>query len=1167
MSGSTLESAAGCTAAPAPSRGQNPEAGLADLDAVLFDLDGVLTDTASLHEVAWTETFSELFEQVAATSGEELRPEPFTGTDYRRLVDGEPRLDGVRHVLADRNITLPGGSPTDEAGLHSAWALATKKDDRFASLLAERGPQVFPSASGLLGRLRAAGIGVGVVSASRHCTAVLAATGLAPLVDVVVDGQVAAAMRLAGKPDAATYLEAARRLGVNPERAAVVEDAVAGVSAGRAGGFRLVVGVDHHRSPETLRSAGADLVVTDIGALELVGPGPLADGWHLTYRPTVDAAEAMRETLLTLGNGYVGTRGAATWATDDGVHYPGTYLAGLYNRLASEVDGRNVERESIVNAPNWLVLTFSADGGPYLGEPGVEVSGEELRLDVRAGVLRRRYQVTDPAGRRSSVTERRLVSMADAHLAAIEVEVVAENWSGNLRVRSGIDASGCADQTTEARLLSHCHLRIERSGGDDASAVWLAARTTQSDVLVAEAARTHLDGTAGEVELCRGPHDVTHEHRVLLSAGARCHVEKIVAIYTSRDRAISEPLAAACQAAAEAPGFAGLYDAHVAAWGRLWATARTEIGASGRPAGVVNLHLFHLLQVASPHVADLDCGLGARGLHGEGYEGHVFWDEAFAIRMLDLRLPATSRALLSYRDRRLPAARRLARLSGDVGARYPWQSAADGADVTPSVLYNPRSGRWMADRSAAQRHVGLAVAYQHVRHLEATGDRDFEEDAAAVVFEVARHFAHLASYDPGLGRFRIRGVMGPDEFHDGYPGSEDLGVDDNAYTNVATAWLLARALELAERFSRAGRLDLPRSLGIDEAELELFDEVSRQLHVPFHDGVVSQFAGYEHLAPIDLHAYRARYGNVGRLDLILEAEGDTVCRYQVAKQADTLMLFYLFSLTELRETFGRLGYKLSDRCVRRTIGYYSARTTHGSTLSRVVHAWVGARSDRRDSWRHLTEALAADMADTQGGTTKEGVHLGAMAGTIDILQRCYTGLETRGGTLAFDPALPAEIEHLCLSLSYRGHRLDVRVDHDEISVASAGCDAPPIRLLVAGEQLTLHPGRGIRHSLRKAAARQDGPAGTDTGRAADQGDTSAPQRRTPGARPFTTRTPPHTKKEQPMATTTDPVCGMSIEESAAAGNTTHEGTIYYFCSPACQQRFEADPAKYVSGDR
>ena len=251
----------------------HPEVSLDHTDAWVFDLDGVLTDTASLHERVWTELFCGLF---AHQAGQGALPasRSFTGADYHRLVDGESRMDGIRNVLADREITLPQGHPDDLAGNTSIWALANDKDARYLALLATVGPRPFASSVDLLRRLRNAGVGVAIVSASRHCAHVLDVAGLNPLVDVRVDGETAEVLRLPGKPDPAMFVEAARRLGVDPSRAAVVEDALAGVEAGRRGTFAVVVGVDRTNQANALREHGADVVVKDLGNIILVGSGP-----------------------------------------------------------------------------------------------------------------------------------------------------------------------------------------------------------------------------------------------------------------------------------------------------------------------------------------------------------------------------------------------------------------------------------------------------------------------------------------------------------------------------------------------------------------------------------------------------------------------------------------------------------------------------------------------------------------------------------------------------------------------------------------------------------------------------------------------------------------------------------------------------------------------------
>jgi trehalose/maltose hydrolase-like predicted phosphorylase len=212
------------------------------------------------------------------------------------------------------------------------------------------------------------------------------------------------------------------------------------------------------------------------------------------------------------------------------------------------------------------------------------------------------------------------------------------------------------------------------------------------------------------------------------------------------------------------------------------------------------------------------------------------------------------------------------------------------------------------------------------------------------------------------------------------------------------------------------------------------------------DGVISQFEGYEALREFDWDAYRTRYGNIQRLDLILEAENDTPNRYKLSKQADVLMLFYLFSAEELRALFERLGYPLEPSAIPRNVDYYDDRTSHGSTLCRVVHSWVLARSDRARSMSYFAEALQSDVSDIQQGTTREGVHLGAMAGTVDLVQRVSTGIEVTGDMLRLNPQLPHGMDRLDMRIRYRGHSLDVRLTRASLIVRGRDRGPAPIRL-------------------------------------------------------------------------------------------------------------------------
>jgi len=232
-------------------------------DAVLFDLDGVLTATAKLHAAAWKRMFDEFLRKRAKRLKEPFNPFDIDA-DYHRYVDGKPRYDGVRSFLESREIDLPQGEPLDEPGFNTVCALGNRKDQLVNEIMAREGVETYSASIDLIRRLRPEGMKIGVVSSSRNCSAVLRAAGIEGLFDLRIDGEIAAKKSLAGKPAPDTFLAAAKELGVDPKRAVVVEDAIAGVEAGRAGGFGLIIGIARRGQIKELKEAGADVVVTDL---------------------------------------------------------------------------------------------------------------------------------------------------------------------------------------------------------------------------------------------------------------------------------------------------------------------------------------------------------------------------------------------------------------------------------------------------------------------------------------------------------------------------------------------------------------------------------------------------------------------------------------------------------------------------------------------------------------------------------------------------------------------------------------------------------------------------------------------------------------------------------------------------------------------------------------
>src|ERR671910_245824 len=387
--------------------------------------------------------------------------------------------------------------------------------------------------------------------------------------------------------------------------------------------------------------------------------------WMLAYDFFDPAEEGLREALTSTGNGYFCTRGAAEWADADDVHYPGTYVQGGYNRETTIMAGRPVLNEDLVNVPNWLVFKLQIED-ELVSLDDVELLSYRHELDIRNATVVRDLRFRDRAGRETTLLSRRFVSVANMHQGAIEWTITPENWSGKVLVISALDGRVMNRGVARYRQLEGRHLEpdLTRALGPDVIA--LRARTRQSHIYIAEAARTRV---YGEHEVVSVGHDLYQTDNYIqetltfdVEEDSPVRVEKMVAIYSSRDHAINEPLANAIKVVGRYEPFA------------------------------------------------------------EAFDHHVFWDELYIYPFLDFRLPEITRELVMYRYRRLDEARAAAKDAGYRGAMYPWQSGSDGKEETQVVHLNPRSGRWDRDLSHNQRHVNAAIFYNVWRYYQATED-------------------------------------------------------------------------------------------------------------------------------------------------------------------------------------------------------------------------------------------------------------------------------------------------------------------------------------------------------------------------------------------------------------------------------------------------------------
>ncbi|MGH2450690.1 MAG: glycosyl hydrolase family 65 protein, partial [Candidatus Limnocylindria bacterium] len=733
-----------------------------------------------------------------------------------------------------------------------------------------------------------------------------------------------------------------------------------------------------------LASSGWAVEILDQVVSSLRGfPEPVADpDWRLEIGGYEPAREQSVESLLSVANGRVGTRGSLEEGGNESAAT--TYVAGLFGRAVRAVGG-----PELVVGPDWTSLAPRCNGEPLRLDRGT-IRAHVRTLDLRQGALFRTWWHRTPGGADVRFRSARLASLADRRLVALEAS--AEASGAKVELADGIP--------------------IPRAAGPIAS--------------------VHAD---------------RHDHHLVIEVGARAGGRATFAIAT-RERAgrlerlvgvgrdgASRPEAEDALRRARAEGMARIHAAHRRAWRARWRAADIVIEGDEEAQQHVRFALYHLISAADPG-SDV-ASIGARGLTGPGYRGHVFWDtEVFMLPFFIHTDPATARALLAYRYRTLPAARLRARARGCAGALFAWESADTGEEVAPSHAIDAEGRRVEIRTGEQEEHISADVAWAAWRYWEATADDEFLfEMGAEIILETARYWASRASLGAD-GGYHIARVIGPDEYHE--------GVSDNAFTNVMARWNLERALEVAswmERLDPVRWRRLGRRLAIGAADLGRWREVAARLVDGFDPGrrVYEQFAGFFGLEEVPLSEIAERPVTA---DIVLGRE--RTARSQVVKQADVLMLALMLPDLMTWETL--------DANYR----FYEPRTAHGSSLSPPVHAAVAARCG------HLAEAHAylrmsgrVDLGDVLGNAAS-GLHMATLGGIWQAAVFGFGGVRPSREGLRVDPRLAPGWRRLRYPLMWRGSRVRVEATSEEIVI---DVDAPAVLAVGEGPMTHLEPGR------------------------------------------------------------------------------------------------------------
>jgi trehalose/maltose hydrolase-like predicted phosphorylase len=748
---------------------------------------------------------------------------------------------------------------------------------------------------------------------------------------------------------------------------------------------------------------------------------PTADpAWVLEVEGYDPLCEGNLESRFAISNGFLGIRGAR--ATTRGARWivpPRTYVAGLF-----DTSGTQGAVSELVPASDWLQGRILLPGGPLVNHPG-DVPQHRMILDLRRGALLSNSRFKTSELGTLCLRTLRLVSLGERAIGLQLIQMEIEKGEIEITFETSFEGVNLG------LVLEH----LEQDLG-----VW---RTHSSDkgLAMATASSLQIDGQ-NLPPTALGPLKWSWSWKT--RPGQVVCFQRYVAVSRS-DTKHQDPGNGARDklGISRHLGWRGVIGDHEAAWKSRWQCSDVEVDGDAAAQKALRFAVYHLNGAANP--ADERVSIGARALTGDDYHGRVFWDtEIYLLPFYILTWPEAARALLMYRFRTLEGARAKAARMGWRGALYAWESADTGAEESPEQVIGPDRQVVNILCGKQEQHISADIAYAVWQYWQATGDEGFLLDAGAeILLETGRFWSSRGQLEAD-GRRHIRGVIGPDEYHE--------HIDDNAFTNVMARWNIRRALDVAtllrmrwpECWAR-----LSGRLGVDDAELKQWLSAADTMATGLDPktGLFEQFAGFLALEDIDLAHYA---GRSVPMDVVLGRERTQ--RSQVIKQADVVALL------------GLLPEEFVDETGATNFEYYEPRCGHGSSLSRAMHGMVAARLGRSEmAQRYFQQTAAIDLTDTHAAIDG-GIHIASLGGVWMTAVLGFGGVSLRTDGIALDPQLPPNWRSLGFSLQWRGRHLRIKVVQGEQWVEAMLDAGEPMNIVINGQPHELRGDRTLRVS-------------------------------------------------------------------------------------------------------
>jgi alpha,alpha-trehalose phosphorylase len=778
-----------------------------------------------------------------------------------------------------------------------------------------------------------------------------------------------------------------------------------------------------------------------------------ADEWNVIEKAFHPEFLAQSETMLALGNGYLGMRGCPEEGGPNAENT--TLINGFYETwpiiYGEDAYGFAKTGQTICNVPDSKVIKLFVDDEPFW-LPDVSLLSYDRRLNMKAGTLDREVLWQTPAGKQVSIRSRRLVSFENRHVAAIAYCVTLLNAKASIVISSEMaaDEPGTPISADDPRLAKAFSARVlhPRASYSKGRRIVLCHATEKSRLTVTCVTDHQLNTSCTYTDKTVHTDDFG---QVAFTIDARqdCPIQltKYIVYHTSRTASAEELCGRAewTMDRVAAQGFQQLLTAQEQYMADFWRRSDVRIKdvredrakrSTVEIQQAIRFNLFHILQASA---GAEDAGVPAKGLTGKAYEGHYFWDtEIYVLPFLTYTSPRFARNLLTFRYKMLPQARARAKQLGHRGAMFPWRTI-NGEEA--SAYYAA---------GTAQYHINADIMYALRKYVQATGDEPFLHNCGAeMLVETARLWVDLGFYsDAKGGKFCINGVTGPDEYN--------AVVNNNAYTNLMARENLRYAVETIKSLQK-NKPDaynaLVRKLSLDSSEVETWIRAAENMYVPYDEKlkIIPQDDGF-----LDREPWDFRNTPPERYPLLLFYHPLNIYRKQVIKQADVILAMFL------------LGDVFSSEEKKRNFYFYDPLTTGDSSLSSCVEAIIAAQiSDMEKAFRYGMAALLMDLADV-GGNVKDGCHIASMGGTWMMLTYGFGGMRDNDGTLSFWPRrAPEENGILRFPVTYRGQRLEVEIGLEKVEYVLREGDS----LLIRHETEQVHLTRQNPVALRPVSRR------------------------------------------------------------------------------------------------